>query len=128
MFTRISSVTLALLLLGCGDRETSNGPAPLVRDPMAKADAPAPVVPPKTLCAVDGDAAFAAACDRELTDGVLTLRHPGGGFRRLEIVTDGRGVIAADGSEPADVTTVGSNMIEVRIGADRYRLPAEVKR
>ena len=126
MFTRISSFALVLLLIGCGESEKSNGPAPLVPQGGAAVDAPAE--PPKTICAVDGAADLAPVCDRELVDGLLTLRHPSGGFRRLQIMTDGRGVIAADGAELASVTTIGTSLIEVNIGGDRYRLPAVVQR
>lgn len=123
MFTRISSFALALLLIGCGQSEKSNGPAPLVTQ-----GGTGPEVPPKTVCAVDGAAELAPVCDRERVDRELTLRHPGGGFRRLQVVTDGRGVIAADGAEAAKVTLIGTNLIEVSIGDDRYRLPAAVER
>ncbi|OWK32360.1 hypothetical protein [Sphingomonas mucosissima] len=55
---------------------------------------------------------------------VLTIRHPDGGFRRLRVVEDGRGLVAADGAEPARVTLVSENEIDVLIGNDHYRLPA----
>ena len=126
MFTRISSFALALLLIGCGESEKSNGPAPLVQQGGASVEAP--VEPPKTVCAVDGERDLTPVCDRELVDGLLTLRHPSGGFRRLQVVTDGRGVISADGAEPAKVATVGTSLIEVSVGEDRYRLPAVVER
>ena len=126
MFTRISSFALVLLLIGCGESEKSNGPAPLVQ--QSSTSVKAPVQPPKTVCAVDGQRELAPVCDRELVDGLLTLRHPSGGFRRLEVVTDGRGVISADGAEPAKVATVGTSLIEVSVGDDRYRLPAVVQR
>ena len=126
MFTRISSFALALLLTGCGESEKSNGPAPLVQ--QSSASVKASVEPPKTVCAVDGERELAPVCDRELVDGLLTLRHPSGGFRRLQVVTDGRGIISADGAEPARVATVGTSLIEVSIGNDRYRLPAVVER
>lgn len=126
MFMRISSFALVLLLMGCGQGEKSNGPAPLVQQRSAQAEAP--VEPPKTVCAVDGAAELAPVCDRELVDGLLTLRHPSGGFRRLQVMTDGRGVIAADGAEPAKVSTIGTSLIEVSVGGDRYRLPAVVQR
>ena len=67
----------------------------------------------------------------ERSDGaqgrIITLRGPDGGFRRLLITRDGRGVIAADGAEPARVTPLSSDRIEVAIGRDRYRLPATVR-
>lgn len=55
---------------------------------------------------------------------VLTIRHPDGGFRRLRVVEDGRGLVAADGAEAARVTLVNEDEIEVVIGKDHYRLPA----
>ena len=81
-------------------------------------------------CAADPAAPLAADCTIERTsdaDGtMLTLRQPDGGFHRLRITRDGRGVVAADGSEAAKVTVVADNRIEVAIGAARYRLPATV--
>ncbi len=132
MFTRIFSFALMLALAGCGGAETSNGPAPVPQQESAVVEPALPVAPPKTICAVDGAREFTAVCDREMIKGdkapMLTLRNPSGGFRRLIVTTDGRGVIAADGSESAVVTTIGTNMIEVSIGGDRYRLPAVVQR
>ena len=69
------------------------------------------------------------AIDRTQTqDGLyLTLRHPDGGFRRLLVTNDGRGVIAADGAEKAEVTPLAPDLIEVELGGARYRLPATVR-
>ena len=82
-------------------------------------------------CAVGGVSAFAQVCAIERADGpdglVLTLRHPDGGFRRIDVTRDGRGVATADGAEPATVAVSGDHVIEVAIGGDRYRLPATVK-
>lgn len=81
-------------------------------------------------CALDGAAAFERICTVERTAGpelLLTLRSPSGGFRRLAVTRDGRGVIAADGAEPATVSVLGKDRIEVSIGSDRYRLPARVQ-
>ena len=82
-------------------------------------------------CASRGAAEFRRVCtiDRTQTqDGLfLTLRHPDGGFRRLLVTGDGRGVVAADGAETALVTPLGPNEIEVALGDARYRLPATVK-
>lgn len=58
---------------------------------------------------------------------VLTIAAPDGGFRRLLLTGDGQGVVAADGAEPAMVSKLSANLIEVTIGGDRYRLPANVK-
>jgi hypothetical protein len=85
----------------------------------------------KIVCAPTAAAEFAAVCalDRvESQDGLfLTLRHPDGGFRRLLVTRDGRGVISADGAEPAVVTPLAANLIEVALGEARYRLPATVR-
>ncbi|HEY0270925.1 MAG TPA: hypothetical protein VGC10_08050 [Sphingomonas sp.] len=82
-------------------------------------------------CALAGAATFKSDCTIEKTatgDGLmLVIHHPDGGFRRLTVTTDGRGVIAADGSQPAEVSVVDPATIEVAVGADRYRLPATVK-
>lgn len=84
-----------------------------------------------TPCALHGGKAFETGCsvERITTDDglVLVLHHPDGGFRRLLVTTDGRGVVAADGSEQATIAVAGPGMIEVAIGDDRYRLPATVK-
>jgi hypothetical protein len=81
-------------------------------------------------CALEGAAAFERACTLERTPGReirLTLRGPSGSFRRLTVTRDGRGLTAADGAEPATVTVVAKDLIEVSIGSDRYRLPARVR-
>ena len=58
---------------------------------------------------------------------ILTIRHPDGAFRRLLVTGDGRGVIAADGAEPARVSVVGPGLIVVSVGDEHYELPATVK-
>ena len=81
-------------------------------------------------CATEGAAAFERVCTLERSEGpdglILTVRSPSGGFRRLLVTKDGRGVVAADGADPAVVTVIADNRIEVRIADDRYRLPARV--
>jgi len=57
---------------------------------------------------------------------LLTLRHSDGGFRRLRIVRDGRGVITADGAELVTVNMADKGQIELSIGGEGYRLPATV--
>lgn len=77
-------------------------------------------------CAIGPGARWARDCLIEQGEdkAILTVRHPDGGFRRLRIVRDGRGVVPADGAEEARVTVAGYRSIEVTIGEDRYRLPA----
>lgn len=87
--------------------------------------------PPKIPCALAGAADLAPLCTFDTTETpagtILTLRHPDGAFHRLQITRDGRGVIAADGAEPAKVTPLGPDSIEVALGGARYRLPATVR-
>ncbi len=82
-------------------------------------------------CALGGGDDFTTRCtiDRAQTqDGlILTVRHPDGGFHRLRVTRDGRGVIAADGANAASVTIIDKDAIEVAIDDARYRLPATVK-
>ena len=79
-------------------------------------------------CALEGTKLFDRTCTVEEMSGVdgtvLVVGRPNVGYRRLQITTDGRGVVSADGAEPAKVTIVGDGMIEVEVGNDRYRLPA----
>lgn len=111
-----------MLLASCGDPGTSQGEG---------ASAGAPTGSELVACVTDGSERWERACTVEKRRGadgpILVLRGPDGGFRRLAITSDGRGVIAADGAEPAVVTPAGDGLIEVAIGNDRYRLPATVK-
>jgi len=78
-----------------------------------------------------GAAALAPDCTIEQSRGpdgvILTLRHADGGFRRLRVSPEGRGVVAADGAERARVTASTPGSIDVALGTDRYRLPATVQ-
>lgn len=115
-----------LLLAACG------GGAPPAQDSNGAA-APPPGEPDNRIdCQAAGAAAFERACTVESAAGpdgrVLTIRKADGGFRRLLITNDGRGVVAADGAETARVTLLPDRRIEVAIGGDRFRLPAVVRR
>jgi hypothetical protein len=128
MSTRISEAFLiCLLLAGCGVAvrdKTEEAKQAAHRDAMASAEG-------MIACAPPGADDFARVCTVERTptqDGVyLTIRHPDGGFRRLLITTDGRGVIAGDGAEAAIVTPISGTEIEVALAGARYRLPATVR-
>ncbi len=82
-------------------------------------------------CALDGAAQFAPVCavERETQDGALflTVRHPDGGFRRFEVMTDGSGVALADGSETGEFSMGPDGQLEAKVGDDRYRFPVKVK-
>lgn len=109
-----------LLLLACGQAES--GPAAAPFDTAAGED--------RIECAFGEMAQFERFCAVERTSGadglVLTVRKPSGGFRRLRVTGDGRGVVAADGAEPARVRIIDEGRIEVEIAGERYRLPATV--
>jgi hypothetical protein len=130
MSTRISSAALLLLATaGCGRSADQLANTAALDHAEAQAQAEAED-DGRVLCA-RGGAALEQTCTVEQTQGsdglVLTLRHPDGGFRRLKVTRDGRGVVAADGADAARVAVIGPGVIEVTVGTDRYRLPATVK-
>jgi len=81
-------------------------------------------------CRIGADIQFTRFCSLQRTrteqGTLLTVRKPDGGFRRLMTTRDGRGVVAADGAETAEVSIVGENLIEVAIAGDSFRLPARI--
>lgn len=120
---RISSLLPLLALAACGPAEPDAPPGGGFKHEVTEAD--------KLDCAQGANAPMKRECVYEQTnspDGpVLTLRFPNGAFHRLLVTSDGRGVIAADGAEPAKVSVIGNGRIAVAIGGDRYELPATVK-
>ena len=109
----------ALLLAGC-DRPDHLGEITSERDRLDE----------RIECRIGSARQFERFCtyvQGTSEDGpTLTLRKPDGGFRRLLVSGDGRGVVAADGAEPAEVTIIDNDRIEVEIGGDSFRLPATV--
>jgi hypothetical protein len=85
----------------------------------------------KIECALAGAADFARVCQTERiasADGqILVIRHPDGGFRRFNILTDGRGLTPAQGADPTSISIMNDGQIELKSADDRYRLPAKVK-
>lgn len=81
-------------------------------------------------CRIGGDTQFVRSCRIERSAGTygtqLIVYKPDGGFRRLTQTRDGRGVIAADGAEQAEVRIAGEDLIEVTIAGDSFRLPARI--
>ena len=79
-------------------------------------------------CALGEGAQFAPDCAVERstvgTEQILVVRHPDGAFRRFTVRPDG--VATADGAEKAEVAAAGG-VLEVHVGADRYRIPFTVK-
>lgn len=114
-------------LVGCGGPEPAATTLTKVEAGQGRAADDAGQI----LCAPQGATGFARVCtlDRVATPAglTLTLSKPDGGFHRLAVTRDGRGVVAADGAEAALVSVIDNGMIEVAIGGDRYRLPATIK-
>ncbi|MEH6791317.1 hypothetical protein [Parasphingorhabdus sp.] len=85
----------------------------------------------KIECAIDGASDFGRDCLTERLSGeggvTMIIRHPDGGFRRFNVLTDGRGLEAADGFDQANIALVEDGKILVTVGPDRYLLPAQVK-
>ena len=77
-------------------------------------------------CAIGADGAWSRDCMSDRAGDALTIRNADGGFRRFRIVSDGRGLEAADGAEIAQIQMIDGSRIEVRIGGDRYRLPVKI--
>lgn len=134
MSTRISSALLpagvllaGLLLPGCDRKAQTRAEAVAIKKGEEARAAAEGRIP----CSLSPKGAFDLTCtfERQQTqDGlVLTIRHPDGGFRRLRVTGDGRGVIAADGAKPATVSIIDKDSIEVDIADVRYRLPARVR-
>jgi len=133
MFTRISEPVLAVVvcamvaagaLAGCEARERDPGAAAKVGQRKFGGRGG------NVECATGDAATFSRSCSLDQTETarglVLTVHHGDGGFRRLLVTKDGRGVVPADGAAGAHVSIIGTNEIEVAIDGDRYRLPAVV--
>lgn len=79
-------------------------------------------------CALAGSNSFKPDCRLERTTinahPVFVVRHPDGGFRRLQVSTDGQHLEAADG---ADVTqsALKGDRFEVILGGDKYVIPVK---
>ncbi|TFI59272.1 hypothetical protein E2493_05370 [Sphingomonas parva] len=133
MIRPILLLSLILPLAACGDAPEEGQTVPITEGGKTVERPAAPLAEgaERVECAVAGAETFEPVCavERSPSDQglVLTIRAPSGGFRRLLVTRDGRGVIAADGAMPAAVTPLGPDRIEVAIEGDRYRLPATVR-
>lgn len=85
----------------------------------------------KIECAIDGASDFTRDCYTERLVGengvTMIIRHPDGGFRRFNVLTDGHGLEAADGFDKARISIVEGGKILVSVGPDQYLLPAQIK-
>lgn len=109
MSLRISSACFFLVAAGCGAKPD---------DKVANA---AP--DDRIECAVHGATTFTKNCAVERGEGtLLVLRHENGGFRRINLTSDGA-ISPADGSDAAAGKLLPDGRFELVIGGDRYRLP-----
>jgi hypothetical protein len=126
MSTRIfSSFAVVLLVTACGKPDN---------DILAEAEDSAAAQAAddgRIECAINGDSDFSSGCQTERLSGengvTLIVRHPDGGFRRFNVLTDGRGLEAADGSEKARIEIVEDDKILVSVGSDKYLMSARMK-
>ncbi|WP_339690630.1 hypothetical protein [uncultured Parasphingorhabdus sp.] len=85
----------------------------------------------KIECAIDGASDYTRDCFTERLSGeggvTMIIRHPDGGFRRFNVLTDGHGLEAADGFDKAQISIVEDGKILVSVGPDKYLLPAQIK-
>lgn len=95
----------------------------------AETEAPPKVAegPEHVECALGPGTSFAKNCAIERSkDGEvhkMILRHPDGGFRRLEVGAD-NAIVSADGADAAQIVLNGT-VAEVTVGEDRYRIPLQ---
>ena len=120
------SASLCLFLAACGSDPEADLKA--AEDETAEEAA----LQGKVECALAGSTDFSRNCTTERVSGpegqMLVVRHPDGGFRRFKILTDGRGLLPADGTDPDfKIKVLANGMIEVRSVDDTYRLPAAIK-
>ncbi len=125
IFKSIFPLVLAIGLAACGGDAAGD-----LKNAENDADEAA-ALEGKVECALAGSAAFERTCTTEQIAGkestILVIRHPDGGFRRFDILTDGRGLAPADGFDETKISLLSDGMIEVSSGDDKYRLPAQVK-
>lgn len=127
MSMRISSLTALILLLTACENRPDN-------DVLAQAEQRAAEQAGddgRIECAVNGASEFTRDCFTERLSGdggvTMIIRHPDGGFRRFNVLTDGRGLEAADGFDKAQISIVENGNILVGVGPDQYLLPAQIK-
>lgn len=126
MFMRISDRWAAwaafISLSGCGGGDSSKAEKEAAKDAALNG---------KIECALSGSSLFERICTTEQISGsegsILVIRHPDGGFRRFDILTDGRGLAPADGFDETRINLIDDGIIEVSSGDDKYRLPAQIK-
>jgi hypothetical protein len=113
---RAALVFGTLLVAACGRGETQ----PQATEGAAAID-----------CALGAGSQFGPDCLVERVAGEqgpeFVVRHPDGKFRRLRIADNRAGMVAIDGADEAVNEFVGEPaVLQVAIGADLYRFPADL--
>ncbi len=121
-----SAVAFTLLLSACENRPDNAVLAEAEQRAAAQAGDDG-----KISCAINGASDFSRDCLIERLSGengvTMIIRHPDGGFRRFNVLTDGHGLEAADGFDRAQISIVEEGRIQVSVGPDKYLLPAQIK-
>lgn len=138
---RGSALLAAICLSACGVGSTPDSES-TAQEELAALPDPAKTAPEakrddvlrddgKLSCALAGSERFTRTCSLERISNdegkQMIFRHPDGGFRRFLVVTDGRGLVAADGADDAVVKVLDDKVIEVSVNGDRYQLPAKIE-
>jgi hypothetical protein len=115
MYLRISSALLLLSLAACSQGNSEEGQAEV-------AGGSKETVP----CAFGEVKEFKNSCmvERSTAEGksYVTLWHPDGGFRRLEVLDGGKGYATADGADDVEGGPNGKEF-EVVVGDAHYLMP-----
>lgn len=109
------ALLIGLALLGACSKNESKPPPKVAEGPE------------HVECALGPGTTFAKDCaiERSKQGEVykMILRHPDGGFRRLEVDASNT-IVSADGADAAQIVLNGS-VAEVTVGDDRYRIPLQ---
>jgi hypothetical protein len=135
MFMQIYKYLLLLgfvaSIAGCGPSKEDKDIADKNLAQLDKASDKEAAADGKIECAVSGAKELTRSCLTEKISGTdgqsLIIRHANGGFRRFKILTDGRGLQAAEGAEKLSIKVLDGGKIEATIAGDRYQLPAQIK-
>ena len=115
-----AAIALLLVLPGC-----SKGAAGASGSEQSAPQAE--ITDSRVACAVGGAKVFTPVCTldalHEANKEIWVVHHPDGGFRRFQILDNGKIIATADGAFEVQAARVGSEL-EVKVGDDRYRFPA----
>lgn len=127
MFTPTSRLLPLLLIAGCSSGEAAGEAASQGQETRAQlATGRLETIE----CALGGATHYTKNCivERVRSDAglSLTVRHPDGGFRRFDVLDDGRGLAVSDGAKQARIE-LADGEIELSVDSDHYRFPASFR-